>query len=293
MNDAELKTIIEKVLREMGGDVEPKQATAAVATAVIDSVADADLPDITTIDLRKDFHIENPHNKEAYMKLKQTTPARLGVGRAGTRYLTQTLIRFRADHAAARDAVLNEVPQKVLDDMNLFTVQTLVHDKDEYITRPDLGRIINDEGIKILKEKCKKKPSVEIYLTDGLSSTAIDTNGADTLAAIEQGLDGYGIDYGTPFFLKYGRVDSCDHVAEILEPKVVVVLIGERPGLVTSESMSCYMTYGAYRGIPQAKRTVISNIHRQGTPAAEAGAHIADVIKKMIDSKASGLDLKL
>ena len=82
-------------------------------------------------------------------------------------------------------------------------------------------------------------------------------------------------------------------MAELVNAEVVCILIGERPGLTTAESMSAYITYKAYVGIPESKRTVVSNIHRDGTPSAEAGAHIATLIKKILDAKASGQDLKL
>ena len=97
---------------------------------------------------------------------------------------------------------------------------------------------------------------------------------------------------GTPFFVKYGRVGSEDAVSEILGSKVTVVLLGERPGLVSSESLSAYMVYGGYPGIPEANRTVVSNIHQGGTNPVEAGAHIAELITLMLQQKASGLDLK-
>ena len=84
-----------------------------------------------------------------------------------------------------------------------------------------------------------------------------------------------------------------DHISDLVDAEVTVVLIGERPGLATGESMSCYITYGAYVGIPEAKRTVVSNIHKNGTPAAEAGAHIAEIVKKVLDAKLSGVELKL
>ena len=133
---------------------------------------------------------------------------------------------------------------------------------------------------------------MQIYIADGLSSTAVETNAKDTYLALVQGLKSHGIEAGTPFFMRYARVPAMDTVSEILNPEVVVVLIGERPGLATGESMSCYMAYNAKVGMPEANRTVVSNIHRGGTPGVEAGAHIADVVKKMLDQKASGLALK-
>ena len=285
VSEKDLKEIISQVLKEMGTENKIREKEA--------EQTESDLQDITKIDLRDVIELKNPANKAELMKYKKKTPARIGISRAGTRYTTNTMLRFRADHASAVDAVYTDVSEEFLNANNLFTVQTKCHSKDEYMTRPDLGRRLNEESINILKEKAKKSPKVEIFVSDGLSSTAIEANVEDTLLAIINGLKSYGIEAGTPFFLKYGRVGAADEVSEILDAEVTCVLIGERPGLATSESMSAYITYKGYMGIPESKRTVVSNIHKNGTPASEAGAHIAHIIKKILDAKASGQDLKL
>lgn len=302
VNEQDIKRIIEQVLVEMEPTEgvtkatvvqEVMKAAGCSKPEVADVIEDEALEDITASRIQDELFVPNPCNKEEYMKYKQKTPARIGVFRAGPRYKTRTLLRFRADHAVAMDAVFTSVDPKFIEEMNLFSVQTAITDKDHYLTRPDLGKVLNEEAIKILKEKCKRAPRVQVYVSDGLSSTAIEANVADTLPALMQGLEAHGIETGTPFYVKYGRVGAMDHIAEVLEPECTLVLIGERPGLATAESMSCYITYKGYVGIPEAKRTVISNIHKSGTPAAEAGAHIADVVKKILDAKASGVDLKL
>lgn len=285
VSERDLKEIISQVLKEMRTDNKFKEKA--------EQKTESDLIDITKIDLRDVIELKNPANEAELMKYKKKTPARIGISRAGTRYTTNTMLRFRADHASAVDAVYTDVSEEFLNANNLFTVQTKCHSKDEYMTRPDLGRRLNEESINILKEKAKKSPKVEIFVSDGLSSTAIEANVEDTLPAIINGLKSYGIEAGTPFFLKYGRVGAADEVSEILDAEVTCVLIGERPGLATSESMSAYITYKGYMGIPESKRTVVSNIHKNGTPASEAGAHIAHIIKKILDAKASGQDLKL
>lgn len=285
VSEKDLKEIISQVLKEMGTENKVREKEA--------EQTESDLQDITKIDLRDVIELKNPANKAELMKYKKKTPARIGISRAGTRYTTNTMLRFRADHASAVDAVYTDVSEEFLNANNLFTIQTKCHSKDEYMTRPDLGRRLSEESIAILKEKAKKSPKVEIFVSDGLSSTAIEANVEDTLPAIINGLKSYGIEAGTPFFLKYGRVGAADEVSEILDAEVTCVLIGERPGLATSESMSAYITYKGYVGIPEAKRTVVSNIHKNGTPASEAGAHIAHIIKKILDAKASGQDLKL
>ena len=285
VSEKDLKEIISQVLKEMGTENKIREKAVEQTENV--------LQDITKIDLRDVIELKNPANKAELMKYKKKTPARIGISRAGTRYTTNTMLRFRADHASAVDAVYTDVSEEFLNANNLFTIQTKCHSKDEYMTRPDLGRRLSEESIAVLKEKAKKSPKIEIFVSDGLSSTAIEANVEDTLPAIINGLKSYGIEAGTTFFLKYGRVGAADEVSEVLDAEVTCVLIGERPGLATSESMSAYITYKGYVGIPESKRTVVSNIHKNGTPASEAGAHIAHIIKKVLDAKASGQDLKL
>lgn len=294
LTEKDLKDVIAKVLGEMGNEnSNSSEIISKVVEEVSSGVEEGELKDIGAINIKDQMLVNNPENVEEYMKLKQRTSARLGIGKAGTRFKTDVLLRFRADHAAAQDAVFNDVPESLLEEVGLFEVLSECESRDQYVTRPDLGRKIGAEGIKVINEKCKKNPTVQIVVADGLSSTAIEANIKNILPAIENGLKGYGIEYGTTFFVKYGRVGSGDHVGELVNADVVCILIGERPGLTTAESMSAYITYKARVGIAEAKRTVVSNIHRDGTPAAEAGAHIATLIKKILDAKASGQDLKL
>ncbi len=251
------------------------------------------IPDITSIRLQDDFLIPNPCNKAEYMRMKSKTPARLGVWRAGTRLKTDTFLRFRADHAVAVDAVFTEVPEDFIKKLGMQSYKTRCESKAEYLQRPDLGRLFDEETTARIKAECKNHPQAQVFISDGLSSTAVTANIEAVLPAIMQGFKAYGIDAGTPFFVRYARVGIMDHVTEILGSVVTVNLIGERPGLATGESMSAYITYKGYVGMPEAGRTVISNIHRGGTPPTEAGAHIADIVKLMLERKISGLGLDL
>ena len=296
MNEKDLRSIIEQVLAEMnaGGakGAETCCGTAAPAEAAC-QVEDGCIPDITEIDIRKQYLVKEPENGEAYAELKFNAPCRLGIGKAGARYNTLPQLEFRAAHSAAQDAVFNDVDAEFVEKMGLWTVQTQCDSKDTYLTRPDLGRKLSPEAVETIKAKCKKNPTVQIYVADGLSSAAVAANIGDLLPALMQGLQSYKIDVGTPFFVKYGRVGVMDEVSEITGADVTCTLIGERPGLITAESMSAYIAYKATVGMPEARRTVVSNIHRAGTIPAEAGAHIAEIIKIMREKKASGTDLKL
>lgn len=293
ISENQLREIVEQVLREMDVKEKGELEEDKIENNVVTGVKDEDLLDITQVDLRKQILVENPMNEDAYLKLKESTAARVGISKAGARCKTESVVRFRADHAVAMDAVFTDVSDGFLKDMGLDSVVTLVTDQDEYLTRPDLGRRFSEETLEYLKENFEQSPQVLVYISDGLSSTAIETNAKDTYKAIEQGLKSQGIKVGSPFFVKYGRVAAMEPIAQVLNPDVIAVLIGERPGLATGESMSCYMAYRPTIGMPESRRTVISNIHKGGTPAVEAGAHIADVIKAMLEQKASGLDLKL
>ena len=295
MDEKDLRSIIEQVLTEMNvsGAKPSEKAAAACACESAPEVEDGCIPDITEIDIRKQYLVKNPENGEEYAELKMNAPCRLGIGKAGARYNTLPQLEFRAAHSAAQDAVFNDVDAEFVEKMGLWTVQTQCDSKDTYLTRPDLGRKLSPEAVETIKAKCKKNPTVQIYVADGLSSAAVAANIGDLLPAILQGLESYKIDVGTPFFVKYGRVGVMDEISELTGATVTCTLIGERPGLITAESMSAYIAYKATVGMPEARRTVVSNIHRAGTIPAEAGAHIAEIIKIMLDKKASGTDLKL
>ena len=297
MDEKDLRAIIEQVLSELGASgagVSPAAVAQAASQAVQSSqVEDGELPDVTAIDIRTQYLVENPEHGQEYAELKFNAPCRLGIGRAGARYLTLPQLEFRAAHSAAQDAVFNDVDAGFVEKMGLWTVQTQCESKDVYLTRPDLGRKLSPEAADTVKSKCKKNPTVQIYVSDGLSSAAVAANIGDLLPAIMQGLESYRIDVGTPFFVKYGRVGVMDEISELTGADVTCTLIGERPGLITAESMSAYIAYKATVGMPEARRTVVSNIHRSGTIPAEAGAHIAEIIKIMLEKKASGTDLKL
>ncbi|MFT8392348.1 MAG: ethanolamine ammonia-lyase light chain EutC, partial [Sporolactobacillus sp.] len=135
-------------------------------------------------------------------------------------------------------------------------------------------------------------PLIQIGVGDGLSSAAIEANIKEILPAIQQGLAYYDLAFGPIIFVKYCRVAVMDQIGELTDADVVCMLIGERPGLATAKSMSAYIAYRPTMGMPEMRRTVVSNIHAQGTSPLEAGAYISELLKKMLTYRKSGLDLK-
>ena len=156
-----------------------------------------------------------------------------------------------------------------------------------------MGRCFDEENARKLREALPKNQAVQIVIGDGLSSAAIMENAMDCAAAIRDGLKLRGIETGSPVFVRYCRVGAGDAVGDIVGCQLVCVLVGERPGLVTDKSMSAYLTYQPHTGVLESSRTVLSNIHAQGTPAVEAGAHIAELIETILRKKVSGVQLHL
>ncbi len=296
MNKQELSTMIAQILTELGQSPAVKSGEYKPTTPgpkpVDTHLHDGDfVPDVTALELRKLYLTEHPENEEKFRKMKERTSARLGSGRAGPRYKTLTMLRFRADHAAAQDAVFSQIPEDFAAKNGLVPVKTRCHDKEEYLKRPDFGRIFDEENQNIIRQSCEKAPQVQIVVGDGLSSAAIAANAMDCLAAITDGLKTRGISLGKSLFVRYCRVGAGDAVGDVTGCKLVCVLVGERPGLVTDKSMSAYITYNPHTGVSESARTVVSNIHDHGTPAVEAGAHIAELIAKILDKKVSGVGL--
>ncbi len=247
--------------------------------------------DYTSSEAKSQILIKSPSDTDALKRMKKTTVARIAAGRCGPRLNTRTLLTLRADHAAARDGVFKPIDTDLLKSLNLFSVQTACEDKNEYLTRPDFGRTLSEDSVEKILSRCDKNPDVQIYVSDGLSSTAVEANAANILPILQDGLKARNIKTGTPFFVKYGRVGAMDHISELLGATVTCVLIGERPGLATAESMSAYIAYKASVGMPESMRTVVSNIHAGGINAVEAGAYICDVIQTILKNKASGVKL--
>lgn len=296
ISEKELKQLVEETIKDCLNQNQPtptyeEKSVVCKEESYLPNLEE--IPDITEIDLKKRLLVPHPSNKEAYLSMKAKTPARVGVWRSGPRMKTESLLRFWADHAASQDAVFGEVPEELIQRLDLIEVQTKCQDKEEYLTNTDLGRQFDEDQLEIICQNCESHPKVQIIVADGLSATAIQRNIIDIIPAIKVGLKNEGIDTGKVIFVKYGRVPSMDVISEVTGADVCCLLVGERPGLVTGESMSAYIAYHAKVGMPEANRTVISNIYSGGTPTVEAGAHIAYLIKEMLDKKASGVNLKM
>jgi ethanolamine ammonia-lyase small subunit len=175
----------------------------------------------------------------------------------------------------------------------LFSVQSAVTGgRQEYLLRPDLGRKLSPEAAQEITARCRQSPNLQICVGDGLSAAAVEANLSRILPVITQGAASAHLSVGTPFYIQNCRVGIMNEIGDLLKPDVLILLIGERPGLGRAESMSAYMAYRPKTGDTDAERDVICNIFDGGTNPLEAGAYTLQLARKMIEKQASGVRLK-
>jgi ethanolamine ammonia-lyase small subunit len=237
--------------------------------------------------------VKHPFNGEALEALARATPARICVGREGARPPVEAWLAFRLDEASAKDAIWNRVPDDFLERCGIgVRVSTVCADKREYLAHPEKGGILSSEAERTLADKCAKGARVQVFASEGLSSMAIQENLPDLLPALRHGFAAAGIGMGTLFFADNGRVRLLNDVCRVLDPEVAIILIGERPGLVTQSSLSAYFAYKAKMSDTDGERNCISNIYSKGLHPIEAAAAIVDTAKRMLDQKVSGIVFK-
>jgi ethanolamine ammonia-lyase small subunit len=235
---------------------------------------------------------------EIVKKVRARTPARLLAGRAGAAYRTATQIDLREAHAAARDAVREEFDPPVafgaafMQQWNLFEVGTRATNKDQYLSRPDLGRTFDVASREILQKFCPRATDLQIAIGDGLSVPAVATQVPPLLPLLDRGAKERGWKVGRPFVIHHCRVGILNDIGELLAPKVVVLLIGERPGLATIESLSAYMAYRPSARHTDANRNLISNIHARGVSPQLAAARILHLAAQMMSLQISGVAIR-
>jgi ethanolamine ammonia-lyase small subunit len=230
--------------------------------------------------------------------VRARTPARILVGRAGASYRTATQLGLRQDHAAALDAVHAEVDLQrdfgadFVKQFGLLEVQTRASSKQEYLMRPDLGRQLAVAARHTLTTECPRGADLQLVVGDGLSAAAVAAHVPGLLPLLERRAKERGWNFARPFFVRYCRVGVLNDVGELLDPAVVVLLIGERPGLATAESLSAYMAFRPRARHTDAQRNLISNIHRRGVGPEEAAARIVSLADAMRRAQTSGVSVK-
>jgi ethanolamine ammonia-lyase small subunit len=230
--------------------------------------------------------------------LGEFTPARVGLGRAGASMPTKALLDFTLDHARARDAVhaAFDAPAVIagLGDLGLaaFAVASRVRDRAEYLRRPDLGRTLDQASQRLLGEKSGTPCRLAIVVGDGLSPTAVEAHAVELLRRLVPQLAVDGIEIGHAVVASGARVALGDEVGAILGARMMVMLIGERPGLSASDSLGAYLTFAPRPGLTDAERNCVSNIHGSGLGYEEAAFRIAWLVREGLAREVTGVALK-
>ena len=235
---------------------------------------------------------------EILRRIRARTPARLLVGRAGAAYRTDTQLELREAHAAARDAVRAELDletnfgETFVKQWELFEVCTQAELKDVFLLQPELGRHFNDASRTELRRSCSSGNDLQIAIGDGLSVPAVAAQVPPLLPLLHAGAQARGWTAGRTFVIRHCRVGILNEIGVLLNPKAAVLLIGERPGLATSESLSAYMAYRPRHTHSDADRNLISNIHARGTIPEHAATRILNLAAQMMQLGASGYSLR-
>jgi ethanolamine ammonia-lyase small subunit len=235
---------------------------------------------------------------EIVRKIRARTPARLLAGRAGAAYRTDTQLELREAHAVARDAVRAELDlpavfgEAFLDRWKLHELSTQSRAKDDYLLRPDLGRHFDEASRAKLRADCPRDTDFQIAIGDGLSVPAIATQVPQLLPLLADGAVARGWTLGRVIVIHRCRVGILNAIGDALNPRVAVLLIGERPGLTTAVSLSAYMAYQPRAGHTDAERNLISNIHARGLSATEAAERILNFAAQMMKARMSGFMLR-
>lgn len=237
-----------------------------------------------------------PCHEDPWRALTALTPARLGLGRVGAATRTATHLGFVADHAFARDAVHAPFSAELFAASltaslghTTVAITSRAPSRATYLRRPDLGRRLSDAGLAALTasvtgalpdravDSVHMSPGVDvaILICDGLSSIGIERHGPSLVAALVEGLGSAGLFVGPIAVASQGRVALGDEVGEALGAKLVIVVIGERPGLSAADSVGLYLTFAPRRGRTDAERNCISNVHPPDGLGYQAAAHKA------------------
>jgi ethanolamine ammonia-lyase small subunit len=219
------------------------------------------------------------------------TPARIFQGRAGSSYRTRAMLSLRADHAAARDAVRASLDLSSGPLAALLPLTSQARSRDEYLRRPDLGRRLAAASRRRLADEGDHRSDVQLVVGDGLSAAAVDSQAPALLPALTEACRDRGWRPGRPLVVRHCRVGIMNDIGEILDPRVVVLLIGERPGLGTAVALSAYLSYRPRPGDTDARRNLVAGIHPGGLSTGEAHDRIVALVATILTASASGVGI--
>jgi len=236
-----------------------------------------------------------------WLELRRLTPARIALGRTGTSLPTRAQLDFQFAHAQARDAVHlafdhAEISSQLSErGRETLLLHSAAPDRDSYLQRPDLGRKLNDESAQALRDYTSAHPGgvdLVMVVADGLSALAVHRHTLPFLTRLEEQMSGDGWSVAPVVLVEQGRVAIGDEIGQLLGAKMLVMLIGERPGLSSPDSLGLYFTYAPKVGLTDAYRNCISNVRLEGLSYGMAAHRLLYLMREACRRQLSGVNLK-
>lgn len=282
-----LETIVDAVVRQLAREA------ALAAPPPSTAPCGGDAGHACTADPRPVHSVERPVYEAALPGLVALTSSQIAMGRAGNRLRTDDYLRAREGHADARDAVHSAVPEAWAAQHELLPLRTRCRDRHHYLLFPNEGRRLDDESRALVESRAAQSPDVQLIVGDGLSPNAIVQNGAATLAALREALAGAGWRTGVGCYVQHARIAVADEIGVLTRARATVMLVGERPGLGTGDSLSVYLAVNPKLGQDNAEKNCISNVRPIGITAEEAARDSVAILKRAFAQGRGGVGLGL
>lgn len=242
--------------------------------------------------------MKTPAPPRSLESLRELTPARVGLGRAGASMPTEALLAFTLDHARARDAVHAAFDAARLTaelagvGFEALEVSSQAQHRRDYLRRPDLGRMLDARSRRMLADRSTGDCQLAVVIGDGLSPTAVNVHAVELVRHLAARLTEVGSKIGAVVVASGARVALGDEIGAALGARMVLMLIGERPGLSAPDSLGAYLTFGPRIGLTDAERNCVSNIHGAGLSYDEAAFKIAWLVREGLARQITGVALK-
>lgn len=288
MTEAELRDWVKSIVTEVVREVSAAEAAPAPVAVVSPAQPAAEEAWARGPEHRP---LRPPRNEAVLAHLVSTTPARIITGRTGTRYLTRSYLGLRADHAIALDAVESEVDESWAVQQGWLPLRTKAKDHTEFLLHPEQGRSLDDASRSKCEKEADKGVDIQLIAGDGLSALALQVNGPPLMKALATALAAKGFRVGRTLFVKFARIGVQDEVGVLTQSKSTIIVVGERPGLGTGDSLSIYTAFGPKLGQDNSEKDCISNVRAVGFPPERAALKCAELMKQSFVAGGGGVKL--
>ncbi|MBC7792913.1 MAG: ethanolamine ammonia-lyase subunit EutC [Clostridia bacterium] len=235
--------------------------------------------------------IDNPADETVIERLVGSSPSQIAVGHRGLRFKTDLYLRMREGHADAKDAVRSEVPDDWANDHGLRPLKSRCEHRDEYLLYPNHGRRLDDASLSAIADLRGSRPDVQLIIGDGLSPNAVVKNGTESLQELHRALGAAGMQTGQDLYVKFARIGVADEIGVAVEARSTVIVVGERPGLGTGDSLSFYIAVAPKLDQDNAEKNCISNVRQIGIKPHEAADLTVGILKRALELGRGGVAL--